>query len=323
MPSHQHNDPGHPLTPRPHERAGRAPAYSTGHLHSADGPMRPSGAGVRERLRAVTWSAADTAHFMDIREMTPADLPLTAFWHRTALPQAFFTRLGPRFLRRWQQTYLDSPHAIALVAERTDVLPPQPVAFLLAATDAQAHQAHVLRHHRLSLTVLGLGALLVRPAVLVRFLRTRAGRYIQRMAHLPTTGGLASQASPTATDAACGCPPPTSTSSTDPAQAHRARVAVVVALVVDVKVRRSGVGRALLDAFTLRAAQAGADRAELVTAWASDAEAFYDECGWSRSTMRPNRDGSFVSPFHLALGAEVPPAECARHAAGPVATSSD
>ncbi|MGQ7297984.1 GNAT family N-acetyltransferase [Quadrisphaera sp. KR29] len=284
---------------------------------------------MRERLRAATWSAADTAHLMNIREMTPADLPRTAFWHRKALPQAFFTRLGPRFLRRWQHTYLDSPHAIALMAERTDVLPPQPVAFLLAATDAQAHQAHVLRHHRLPLTALGLGALLVRPAVLVRFLRTRAGRYIQRMTHLPTTGGLARQASPMAADAARGCPTPSSTSSTssasstDPAQAHRARVAVVVALVVDVKVRRSGVGRALLDAFTTRAAQAGADRAELVTAWASDAEVFYDECGWSRSTMRPNRDGSFVTPFHLALGAEVPPAECARHAAGPVATSSD
>lgn len=294
--------------------AGAAPADDLDVGDVIDGRIGLTGSGLRERLRSATWSAADTAVFLDIRPMRPTDLPRTAFWHRTALPRAFFTQLGPRFLRRWQQTYLDSPHAVALVAERTDVLPPQPVGFLLAAIDSQAHRAHILRHHRLPLTALGLGALLTRPTVLVRFLRIRAGRYIQRVTCLPTRGGLAHRASPMAVDAASGSP---AASPGAPRPAERAPVAAVVALVVDVEVRRSGVGRAPLDAFSTLAEQAGAGRAELVTAWGSGAEAFYERCGWSRATKRPNRDGSFVFPFHLDLNAEVHPDDTAERAAHP------
>lgn len=334
MPSNHHHDPDHShprpnsqprSRPREHShdrpqdrhssRATDPPAtgcseLNPNHLEGTDGRLGLAVGDLHKRLQAATWSADDTEHFMTIRPMRADDLPRTAFWHRTALPQTSVARLGPGFVRRWQRTYLDSPHAVALVAERTDVLPPQPVAFLLAATDARAHQAHVLRQHRLPLAAHGLAALLVRPTVLLGFLRTRTGGLIQRVTLLPTAGGLAQRASPTAVDAASGYVTfsPTVRSTAAPpqgAQAEQARVAAVVALVVDIKVRRSGVGRALMDAFTTRAAQAGADRAELVTTWGSGAEAFCDECGWSRATMRLNRDGRFVSPFHLALNCEV------------------
>lgn len=53
-----------------------------------------------------------------LRYATIADLGATAQLHVEQLPAGFFPGLGPRFMRRWHRTYLDSPHgADACLAE--------------------------------------------------------------------------------------------------------------------------------------------------------------------------------------------------------------
>lgn len=234
------------------------------------------------------WMPGDTAAYLRVRSMTSADLRRTARWHRDLLPHAFFTSLGTGFVRRWHLSYLDSPHAIALIAERTDMLPAQPVAFLIGSSDQRAHTAHTLTHHRSALAARAIMGMSMRPGVLVRFVRTRLGRYLRRLASAsPHQDRMPSRHDGHSASGAGGRP-------VEP-------LAVVTAIAVEPRLRGTGVGRRLLEAFEAEAARHGTRRAELVTRADSAAEVFYDQCGWSRLPVRRNRDGAPTTPFSRDL----------------------
>lgn len=223
-----------------------------------------------------------------LRRMRAADASQTAELHRRLLPNGLFPRLGPRFLRRWHVTFLDTPSAMGL----TVVHHGEVVAFVLASVDQRLYLQHTLRRHRLALMWRGALGLLVRPHVLAHFLRTRVRAYARHL--LP--GGK--RRAPTAGSPARG-----------PITDRRTRVAVVHAVVTAEHARGQGLARALLDLVTQAARRACADHVALVTDVtdpargepATGAAAMYEALGWQRVDERRHRDGRWIAEYRYPL----------------------
>ena len=109
----------------------------------------------------------------EVRDLREDEVVHTADMHARLLPGSFFARLGVRFLRVYHRSFIDSPHALAIVATANGSVE----GFLLAVLRPGPHGAHVLRRWGPRLARCGAGALLSQPAVLLLFLRTRAMRY--------------------------------------------------------------------------------------------------------------------------------------------------
>ncbi len=110
-----------------------------------------------------------------VRVMELDDVSFAVRLHREVLPHGFFVELGPRFLAEYYRSYLTSPAAIALVA----VADANPVGFAVGTVDRDAHYRHVVRSDRVRLAAFGVVGLVVHPRQAVRFVRTRAGRYLR------------------------------------------------------------------------------------------------------------------------------------------------
>lgn len=108
-----------------------------------------------------------------VRDLAEADAIQTARLHVQELPGGFFPSLGAKFLRVYHRSFMDSPYAVAFVAERNS----QIEGFLLGVVDPGPHGAHVLRRWSLRLAGPAAQALLMQPRVLAVFLRTRLVRY--------------------------------------------------------------------------------------------------------------------------------------------------
>lgn len=212
---------------------------------------------------------------VDVRAMATADIRWAADLHRAALPHGLFPSLGPRFLRQYLATYVDSPAAVALVAERNGAL----AGFLVGTLDHGHHRAHVMGTHLRPIAVRGALALLVRPTVAWRFVRTRLVRYVAAIRR-PRVHGPREQ-------------------GRDRAVAVLAHVAVTPAS------RGTGVGAELVRAFLDAARAAGASRCELVTRADDDgAFGFYRRLGWDHIGESRDRDGGLWTRLGLDLGSQ-------------------
>lgn len=201
---------------------------------------------------------------VQIRPLRGADLAWTAALQREALPHGFFARLGTRVLRDYQRTFLDSPYGIALAAEADG----EPLGFLVGTADADAHREWVFRRRRARMLAAGLPALAAHPRVLARFVRTRAARYLGRLAKTAAPGQTLAD------------PPPAGPR------------AVLTHVAVDPGRRRSGAGRALADAFLAEAHARGATHARLTTLHDDrGAEDFWAALGWSKGAVVTDDDG--------------------------------
>ncbi len=223
-------------------------------------------------------TASNAGLSLQVVQLTEPDTRLTARLHREYLPHGLFPRLGERFMRRWQRTFVQSEHGVALgVRDQTGTLH----GFLLATTDQAAYSAETLRRWGKPLALEGAVALLARPRVLVDFLRTRGGRYARRLIGRRPGAGVsepagAASASPSAT---VGTP---------------ATVGVLHALVCVPDSRGLGVGAALTAELDRIARERGTPLLQLVTRAEGGAAAFYEKQGWQVSDRRNNRDGHAV-----------------------------
>lgn len=211
-----------------------------------------------------------------IRDALVSDVSTTSELHVHELKVGLFPQLGRRFVARWHRTYHQSPHAVALSAVR--IYPhgrEHVVGFLIGATDRDAFLRELVTRHRTALVVCGALALLVRPRVLGRFLRTRLRPYLRRLRTAARHGAV------------------------DGSTTERERTADLAAIVIAPSLRRSGVGRALVQEFLRRCAAAGAGTVELVTvSGPSGAAGFYSRTGWTLAETCVNRDGMQVQRFH-------------------------
>lgn len=191
---------------------------------------------------------------MRVRPLRADDLDWTGPLHEEALPHGFFARLGPHFLRAYQQTFLDSPVGIALAAEHEG----GPAGFLLGVADVDEHRAWVVRDRRLRLAALGAASLARRPREAARFARTRLGHYAWTVG----TGGRRAR-------------------EQDGEPALPLAAAVLTHVAVLPPQRRGGAGRRLVEAFVEEARARGAGRARLTTLRDDrGAEAFWKALGW-------------------------------------------
>ncbi|SFD53899.1 Acetyltransferase (GNAT) family protein [Streptomyces aidingensis] len=205
-------------------------------------------------------------------------MPYVVTEHLAHFGEGFFARLGPRFLAAYTVRHLDSPYARCLVAERDG----ERAGFLIGLTDPAGHRRHLVQRHGRALALRGTAALLVRPALAVHFTRTRAVRYAGEFLtrHRPAAGESRAAARP---------------------QPGR-RVAVLAYLVVSGTARSQGLGTALVERFLREAAEAGCDRADLVTAaGAGGAGRFYRRLGWRFTGNVGTTDGRNLSMYSHPL----------------------
>ncbi|MEH3076267.1 MAG: GNAT family N-acetyltransferase [Quadrisphaera sp.] len=230
-----------------------------------------------------------------VRPLAPDDVEATAALQASAPPSgalAVPAALGAGFLRRWHLAHLDSPHAVALVAEQVDddddagrpASGPRVAGVLLAVLDHRAHREHLLREHGPGLATGFARASLRTPSALTGWARHHSGPLVQAVTLLPTRGGAAARARRAVSSGA-----------------HVPPTAELEQLVVDPAARGTGVGRQLLASLAAQAAGAGLTRVEVRVPWGTGAEGFFTACGWTASATRPSARGGFETPFHRDL----------------------
>lgn len=224
-------------------------------------------------------SAASEPVSIEVVPGTASLLPRTAELHQELLPHGLFPSLGRRFLVRWHRTFITSPFGVSAVALGPEG---QCCGFLLGSSDQRGYVSDTVRHDGHALAALGALALLGRPRLALRFLRTRAGRYAGRL--------LRVRARPSAAGGASAAP--------------AAPVAVLHALGTVPQVRGQGVGAALLAHYEAEVYRRGVRHIQLVTNADDGAAEFYAKLGYRESDRRPNRDGALV--IQLDRDLEVP-----------------
>lgn len=189
--------------------------------------------------------------------------------HVDQLPVGLFPSLGARFVARWHQAHIDSEHGVALVChEPTDGEPV--TGFLVGSVDRGAFRIELLTRHRRALLMYGVGALLVRPRVMARFLRTRSAAYLRRLRRPRIPGARPGTA-----------------------------VADLTAIAVAPRLQRGGAGKALNAEFLRICAAGDATRAEVVADGA--ASGFYERTGWRCGRAATARDGRSLRWFSMDL----------------------
>jgi GNAT superfamily N-acetyltransferase len=218
-----------------------------------------------------------------IRALRDEDLPSVATRQSTELPEGFFSQLGTRFLRRYLETYVHSPLAVALIAELDDV----PVGHLVG-TVRPGHYQWALRARWRRLLPSWLIALSTHPRALLQFLRTRVGRYARAAVRAVRSRVRAVPREPS-------IPVP-----------RAAGPAALLHVAVDPEARGAGVGAALVREFETQARRAGCTTARLVTfadarPFGTDAGSFYERLGWHRRDHRVDDAGRTVLVYERAL----------------------
>jgi ribosomal protein S18 acetylase RimI-like enzyme len=214
-----------------------------------------------------------------------------AHTHRAQLRHGLFPELGPRFLRAYHRSFLDSPFALFYVA----VLDNEPVGFVAGTIDQHAHQQWVLRHRGVRLAWWGLLGLAVRPRTLWWFLRTRVDRYLRAAGRAiasrdprgPGAGSAGVEAASQAGGSAAG-----------------GAIGVLTHVAVDPDARGRGLGKQLTQRFATAACEQGSSEVRLVTRAQEGAAGFYEALGWERTDQRL-RDGTAMIEYRLrSPGAE-------------------
>ena len=164
--------------------------------------------------------------------------------------------------------------------------------FLLGTLDHRTHLSHMVRDRQTmaSLAVHGIIALVARPQLAARFLRTRA---------LPWCNA--------AKELFLGCPRDVRT-TTSPPRPPADPVAVLAAVAVDPARRGRGIGAELTAGFEAAATQFGTPTAELAThvdtadSASSTSHGFYERLGWTPTRTYLDRDGRRMQVYRRSLG---------------------
>lgn len=207
--------------------------------------------------------------------MAQQDLTFAARLQLQYLNHGLFPALGNKFLQHYLGTFVSSPYSAALVVERNG----SAVGFLVGTLSHRQHYRYVIRQCGMALALHGIPALLARPAVAWRFLRTRALRYIRGVVRLGRTSVPRGQPSSNEEDA------------------------VLSHMVLVPTARGVGVGKRLVRAFCDEVRASGAPGIRLTTrADAAGASGFYERLGWCHVSDFVDQDGLAWTRLRLDLG---------------------
>ena len=230
--------------------------------------------------RIFPWMATERSGRIElsVRPLLRQDLVFAAALHTRALAHGFFPQLGERFMRRYYQSFVRSPWAVAYVAEFGG----EPIGALVGTTDDRAHYRFVARRCWLPLGAAGIASLVRRPSVAWWFLRRRLRRYARGLVRLgrwrqPAGGAGGSTVRPVP------------------------REGVLTHVVVDEAARGSGAGGELVAAFVASARRRGTSHLRLVTGANNGASSFYERLGWTLVGQHQDLDGGAWAEFRLDL----------------------
>lgn len=119
-------------------------------------------------LLARTNRPTNTEH-LTVRRMGVQDLGFVIEQHKAHFPDNVFHRLGRRMLQCYYRTFLDSNHAVALVA----LIDGRPSGYLTGVLDTVKHRRLVKQFHAPSLAVASLLAALRHPLLAAGLVRRR------------------------------------------------------------------------------------------------------------------------------------------------------
>lgn len=205
-----------------------------------------------------------------VRPLAHADLAFVLAQHHTHFPDNVLGRLGDGFLRRYYGTFIESPHAAALVATRNG----SPIGYLVGIEDTRAHRAWLRRHRAPGLMIALIWSFSGRPRLAIQLWRARRARR-----RLPSTASSAASA----------------VGQADP-------VAVLSHLAVQSQHHGGGVGHQLVAIFVDGATAAGAARIAVATADDNVAAArLYERHGWRVESRRTMFDGRTIRIYDKPL----------------------
>lgn len=212
-----------------------------------------------------------------IRLMEKSDVIGIVPWHAHAFPEAFFSQLGPRFLRRWFHAHLEASASVGLVVSD---LSGEVVGYLLGTTDEATFRNRPWQEG-FKTGFVGTGALLARPKIWASFVRLRARTYaartVRRILRINNANG----------------------------DSHHVGQLIYICMAPDHRSR--GAGGALLEAFVGEARRSGTRRLTLVTETDNAAaQRFYLRHGW---TLNPEStrslDGRPLTRMELIINEEL------------------
>jgi ribosomal protein S18 acetylase RimI-like enzyme len=118
---------------------------------------------------------------LSVRAMRPDDAAGAASVHVRAFPGFFLTSLGERFLRVFYAACAEFAGGVALIAESGG----KTVGFVVGVTDHEAFHGYICRRRSVALGLAALPAIVVKPAIVSRFVRALLSRGPQ----MPSVGG--------------------------------------------------------------------------------------------------------------------------------------
>ena len=215
--------------------------------------------------------AASPSRQVLIRRMGLADLEFVVDEHLAHFADNVFGQMGRRFLTEYYRTFLDGPHAEAVVA----VVGDSPVGYLVGVLDVREHRRLVRKFHSRRLAWHAATALVRRPRMAVGLLRRRVSVRIKALRRRARTTGVASGA-----------------------------VAVLSHVAVRSEARGLGLGTSMILQFVQSAEHAGA-RTVCVATRAGNAGAgdLYSRLGWQLVKERDTFDGRRIALYDLDVTA--------------------
>lgn len=207
--------------------------------------------------------------------MARRDITFVTTEHRAHFPENVMGRLGGPFLRRYYTTFLDTPYAVATIAETGG----RSCGYLVGILDTGAHRKLLLRRHGVPLAAATLLGFVRHPRIARGLLARRISLRFQRLRRRSQPSGTPS----------------------GPASAP-ARVAVLSHVATVKDMRGVGIGRALVTDFVETSRASDADRISLATLDGRDgAGPFYAQQGWQLQSRRQTFDGRWIRLYDLEL----------------------
>ncbi|WP_196257635.1 GNAT family N-acetyltransferase [Pelagibacterium limicola] len=208
-----------------------------------------------------------------IEQLRLEDVEASVALHLDHLRLGLFPRLGQRFMRFYHETFIHSPHGVALVAREGGEV----IGVLFGTASNAAHYRWVVRNRSWKLGATGLAALLSRPMLALKFMTTRGPRYARAIMRRLSPASKSRGGS--------GAPLP-----------------VLSHVVTAPDVRQRGVGRKLVKAFAQQVRRDGAQAALLVTEEDGLGTPFFERIGARLAAKRIGQDGVPVREYRLTLG---------------------
>lgn len=243
--------------------------------------------------------AVDAASSVSVRRLSLTDIGAAARLHAEMADVQFIARGGPPLLRQYYRAWMSTGNDISLGAFDSGG---EMVGVLLGSSSPAAHYRAMLRRGgwrvALGMALASVGnlsfgreLLTTRGVRYARALGRRAGGLVRR-----GTGGTGAPEAAGGTGSMC----PGTEAAPGPARPEGLGGEITHVVVTTAR-RRTGAGRALVDAAAGLARQSGLSYLELVTIPGSDASAFYERLGWEPAGVLASSSGEHFARYRYRL----------------------